>query len=119
MFTRLFFIEGHGLKHFKKFSDEKSVFGGRIIVWKVDWKGTESNIMDEFKEKPLNETINKTTEEGFEEETPDENISNEIEITEEEPKEEKANDNISAEEIAETESSEDETTANKANITIK
>ena len=57
MFTRLFFIEGHGLKHFKKFSDERSVFGGRVIVWKVDWEGKEKNIMDEFKEKPLNETI--------------------------------------------------------------
>lgn len=56
MFTRLFFIEGHGLKHFKKFSDERSMFGGRIIVWKIDWEGSEPNIMDEFKEKEVNET---------------------------------------------------------------
>lgn len=41
MFTRLFYQEGIGLKHFKKFSDEKSIFGNRIIVWKVDWEGKE------------------------------------------------------------------------------
>ena len=39
MFTRLFYQEGTGLKHFKKFSDERTIFGGRIIVWKVDWEG--------------------------------------------------------------------------------
>tara|TARA_Y100000310_G_scaffold149558_1_gene148917 strand:- start:4477 stop:7680 length:3204 start_codon:yes stop_codon:yes gene_type:complete len=39
MFTRLFYQEGAGLKHFKKFSDENSVFGTRILVWKVDWEG--------------------------------------------------------------------------------
>jgi len=46
MFTRLFYQEGIGLKHFKKFSDERSVFGGRIIVWKVDWEGNETNIIE-------------------------------------------------------------------------
>ena len=39
MFTRMFYQEGIGLKHFQKFSDERSIFGGRIIVWKVDWEG--------------------------------------------------------------------------------
>jgi len=43
MFTRLFYQEGIGLKYFKKFSDERTVFGGRIIVWKVDWEGKEEN----------------------------------------------------------------------------
>jgi len=46
MFTRLFYQDGLGLRHFKKFSDERSVFGGRIIVWKVDWEGTEMNIIE-------------------------------------------------------------------------
>jgi len=41
MFTRMFYQEGIGLKHFKKFSDERTIFGGRIIVWKVDWEGKE------------------------------------------------------------------------------
>ncbi|MBS3132461.1 hypothetical protein J4212_08565 [Candidatus Woesearchaeota archaeon] len=41
MFTRMFYQEGIGLKHFEKFSDERTIFGGRIIVWKVDWDGIE------------------------------------------------------------------------------
>src|SRR3989338_6427889 len=43
MFTRLFYQEGIGLKHFKKFSDETSMFGSRIIVWKVDWEGNDAS----------------------------------------------------------------------------
>jgi dolichyl-phosphooligosaccharide-protein glycotransferase len=39
IFTRLFYQEGIGLKHFDRFSDETSTFGSRIIVWKVDWQG--------------------------------------------------------------------------------
>lgn len=54
MFTRLFYMEGHGLKYFDKFSDERTVFGQRIIVWKVDWDGKDNNVMDEFK-KPVEE----------------------------------------------------------------
>jgi len=46
MFTRMFYQEGIGLKHFKKFSDERSVFGSRIIVWKVDWEGKEKNVIE-------------------------------------------------------------------------
>ena len=37
MFTRLFYQDGVGLSYFKKFSDEKSFMGHRIIVWKIDW----------------------------------------------------------------------------------
>jgi dolichyl-phosphooligosaccharide-protein glycotransferase len=37
MFTRMFYQQGVGLEHFKQFSDENSIFGGRILVWKVDW----------------------------------------------------------------------------------
>jgi len=43
MFTRLFYFEGHGLEHFKLFSDTTQVTGGRIQVWKVDWDGGEVN----------------------------------------------------------------------------
>ena len=49
IFTRLFYLDGHSLEHFKEFSDERSVSGGRIIVYKVDWEGSEKNIMDHFK----------------------------------------------------------------------
>lgn len=50
MFTRLFYQEGIGLRHFKKFSDERSLFGSRVIVWKVDWEGKEKNIIENPKE---------------------------------------------------------------------
>lgn len=53
MFARLFYMEGHGLRHFKKFADETSVFGNRIIVWKIDWNGSEINQLDAFKPKPV------------------------------------------------------------------
>lgn len=43
MFTRLFYLEGHGLKHFKKVFDQRTVTGWRVIVWKIDWEGTEAN----------------------------------------------------------------------------
>ena len=64
MFNRLFMLEGIGLKHFKKFSDETSVFGGRIIVWKVDWEGKEKNVIEipkpEPEEKEIEEVVNET-----------------------------------------------------------
>jgi len=66
MFTRLFYQEGIGLRHFKKFSDERSVFGGRIIVWKVDWEGKEKNIIEvqepepKEEEKEIEEVVNET-----------------------------------------------------------
>ena len=43
MFTRLFYLEGHGLKYFNKFSDQTGVNGWRILVWKIDWEGTDAN----------------------------------------------------------------------------
>ena len=53
MFTRLFYMEGHGLKHFEKFSDETGIFGERIIIWKVDWEGNQENMLDVFKPEPI------------------------------------------------------------------
>ena len=50
MFTRLFYQDGIGLSHFKKFSAERSIFGSRIIVWKVDWEGKEKNVIEPPKE---------------------------------------------------------------------
>ncbi|MCM2325585.1 MAG: hypothetical protein NDI94_03925 [Candidatus Woesearchaeota archaeon] len=37
MFTRMFYLEGKGLKHFKKFYDTTDVTGARIITWNVTW----------------------------------------------------------------------------------
>jgi dolichyl-phosphooligosaccharide-protein glycotransferase len=43
MFTRLYYMKGHGLKYFDLFAFEQSVLGATIIVWKADWDG-ESKI---------------------------------------------------------------------------
>lgn len=56
MFTRLFFLEGHGLNHYQKISDLNSVVGQRIIVWKVDWSGKSPIIHDGFLETQQVET---------------------------------------------------------------
>lgn len=53
MFTRLFYLEAHGLRHFRKMTDMYSVFGQRIIAYKVDWDGVEVNRVDYY----LNQTI--------------------------------------------------------------
>jgi len=41
MFTRLFYMNSIGLKHFEKFSDKRSINGDRIIVWKINWDGIQ------------------------------------------------------------------------------
>ncbi|MFC1730009.1 STT3 domain-containing protein, partial [candidate division KSB1 bacterium] len=41
MFTRLFYHNGVGLKHFDKFDHQVDVTGQNIITWKVDWQGKE------------------------------------------------------------------------------
>jgi dolichyl-diphosphooligosaccharide--protein glycosyltransferase len=37
MFTRLFFMDSHGLEHFELFSAERDITGQNIYVWKVKW----------------------------------------------------------------------------------
>jgi hypothetical protein len=51
MFTRLFYFNGHGSQHFKKFSDVTTFNGERIIVWTVNWKPDEINVIDEMKDR--------------------------------------------------------------------
>ncbi|MFQ5475056.1 MAG: hypothetical protein ACE5DM_04435, partial [Candidatus Nanoarchaeia archaeon] len=75
MFTRMFFMKGHGLKHFKQFDDTRSITGGRIITWTVDWEGENATVAFAPKtpekstktgEKPvavINETVEASKEE--------------------------------------------------------
>ncbi len=57
MFTIMFYLNGHGLKYFEKFSDVTDITGGRIIVWKVDWEGNAENFLEEFEPEPVEEEI--------------------------------------------------------------
>ena len=41
LFTRLFYFEGHGLRHFELLYDTKSFTNQRIQVWKVHWEPQE------------------------------------------------------------------------------
>ncbi len=41
IFTKLFYFDGAYTTHFEKFSDIQAPTGDRIIVWKVDWDGTQ------------------------------------------------------------------------------
>jgi len=67
MFTRLFFFEGHGLECFDIFSYKKSFTGNEIYVYKVDWECSSKAVIDEFKEKEVEE------EQGAEDITEEEN----------------------------------------------
>ena len=51
MFTRLFFMEGHGLKYFQPFTSQHQITGGDIFVYKTDWKAHEPNIISALKPK--------------------------------------------------------------------
>ena len=46
VFQRLFFMEGVGLRHFKKFTEERTLNDNRILIWKVDWEGGEKNTIN-------------------------------------------------------------------------
>jgi len=60
IFTRLFYLGGHGLRYFDKFDDQRGITGGRIIVWKVDWEGQNATLT--YKPVEVNKTIDKTLE---------------------------------------------------------
>ncbi len=51
MFTRLFFLNGHGLKYFKLVKETNQILQGKIYVWEIDWKGTQTNVLEGVTEK--------------------------------------------------------------------
>ncbi len=51
MFTRLYFLEGHGLKHFEKVYSDRELTQGDLYVWKVDWQGQQNNLLSIMKPK--------------------------------------------------------------------
>jgi dolichyl-diphosphooligosaccharide--protein glycosyltransferase len=81
MFTRLYFLDGHGLSKFEKFSDQQSVIGNRIVVWKVKWNGDEPIVHDSFIEEEIQEITEETKEDNEKTETIEKEDT--IEITEE------------------------------------
>ena len=43
MFTKLYFLQGQGLRCFSKFSDVQNLNGGNIITWRVDYDCKQEN----------------------------------------------------------------------------
>ncbi|MBI4016951.1 MAG: hypothetical protein HY363_04640 [Candidatus Aenigmarchaeota archaeon] len=46
MFTRLFFYQGHGLKHFKLLTWKPSMTKGPIFAYRIDWDGNEQFLLE-------------------------------------------------------------------------
>jgi len=44
MFTRLYYYEGYGLKHFELFSHQQGITGTNVYVWKINWEGKSKNV---------------------------------------------------------------------------
>jgi hypothetical protein len=42
MFTQLYYLDGRYSKHFVKFYDRTGLTGTRVLIWKVDWNGTDA-----------------------------------------------------------------------------
>ncbi len=61
MFVRMYFLQGHGLKHFKEFNRQQLITGGEIIVYKVDWDGGDVNVYSGFKNLQQAEEESETT----------------------------------------------------------
>ena len=43
MFTKLYFLNGHGQSCFSKFDEAKNINGGKIVTWKVDYNCGQKN----------------------------------------------------------------------------
>ena len=58
MFTRMFYMQGHGLKYFKLFNHQRGLTGTDIYTYKIDWEGKNTTIVkdyaDFFKKSSIN-----------------------------------------------------------------
>jgi len=53
MFTRLFFMDGYGLRHFELFDTQMQPTGDMIYVWKINWEGGKPRIPAALAEKTI------------------------------------------------------------------
>ena len=60
IFTRMFYMQGHGLRYFKLFNHQRGLTGTDIYVYKIDWEGKNITIVQDyvnFLKKPVTEEI--------------------------------------------------------------
>ena len=55
MFTRMFYMQGHGLNTFKLVDHQRGLTGTDIYTYKVDWEGKKATIVPDFAPKPKTE----------------------------------------------------------------
>ncbi len=55
MFTRMFYMKGHGLRYFKLFDHQRGLTGTDIYTYKIDWEGKNATIVDDYLKKPVKE----------------------------------------------------------------
>ena len=48
MFTRMFYMQGHGLRYFKLFNHQRGLTGTDIYVYKVDWEGKNTTLVGDY-----------------------------------------------------------------------
>jgi len=48
MFTRMFYMHGHGLRYFKLVNHQRGLTGTDIYVYKVDWEGKNETIVKDY-----------------------------------------------------------------------
>ena len=48
MFTRMFYMRGHGLKYFKLFDHQRGLTGTDIYAYKIDWGGNNATISEDI-----------------------------------------------------------------------
>lgn len=65
MFTRMFYMEGHGLRYFKLFNHQRGLTGTDIYTYKVDWEGKNTTIVEAFVKKPSKEERTEEAEKGL------------------------------------------------------
>ena len=55
MFTRMFYMQGHGLKYFKLFNHQRGLTGTDIYTYKIDWEGKNATIVESYLKKQVKE----------------------------------------------------------------
>jgi hypothetical protein len=56
MFTRMYFLDGHGLEHFKKTNAQNDANGLQIYTYQVDWEGGTPTLSGQVPELELEKT---------------------------------------------------------------
>ncbi len=48
MFTRMFYMQGHGLKYFKLFNHQRGLTGTNIYTYMIDWEGKNATMVQDY-----------------------------------------------------------------------